>query len=172
MIPFSWMSYQARINAQSHSTYFADGFGMRVPVAGTVSRGHIPYIYKDSLAQPAAPLTNPLVPSTRILALGQKKFNTFCSPCHGYFGEGDGRLPGQFPKPPSLHTAKLRAWADGNIYHVVMNGQNVMSSYAAQLSGDEAWAIVNYVRVLQKAKNANAEEVNQFRKEVSADVTK
>lgn len=170
--PFTWMMNQDRVNAQSHSTYFADGYGMRMPVKGTVARGHLPYIYADVTAQPAQPLSNPLLPSKANLALGQKKYLTFCSPCHGNYGDGDSRMRDQFPKPPSLHSSKVREWADGNLYHVIMKGQNVMPSYAQQLSGDEAWAIVTYVRALQKAKNATEEEIKLYQKEFSANGAK
>jgi mono/diheme cytochrome c family protein len=63
-------------------------------------------------------------------------------------------LNGQFPNPPSLHSDKVRNWQDGNIFHVVMNGQNVMPSYAKQISGDDIWAIIHYIRALQRSQNA------------------
>ncbi|MBI5726369.1 MAG: DUF3341 domain-containing protein [Ignavibacteriales bacterium] len=170
--PFTWMMQQEKVNAQSKSAYFADQYGMRLPVAGTVSRGHLPYVYVDVALQPVQPLTNPLLPSKANLALGQKKYLTFCSPCHGNYGEGDSRMRGQFPNPPSLHSSKVRDWKDGNIYHVMMKGQNVMPSYAQQLSGNEAWAVVTYVRALQKAKNATEDEIKLYQKEFSANGAK
>lgn len=171
-IPFTWMSNQDRLNAQSTSTFFKDGKSMRIPVSGTVARGHIPYLYKDLKTQPAVPLKNPAIAGIASLSAGKKNYEVFCSPCHGYLGDGDSRLREQFPKPPSLHTAKLRGWEDGNIYHVIMAGQNVMPSYASQISNEDAWSIVNYVRVLQKAKNASVDEIKQFKKEAPANVAK
>jgi mono/diheme cytochrome c family protein len=160
------MSRQNKVTAQSHSTYYIDEFGMRAPIVGTVSRGHLPYIYKDSLAQPKQPLANPLLPNVNNLALGQKMFLTYCSPCHGNLADGDSRLRGQFPTPPTLHSQKVRDWQDGNIYHVIMSGQNnIMPSYSAQLNNEEAWSVVLYVRALQKAKNASAEDINEYKKE-------
>ena len=90
----------------------------------------------------------------RTLAIGKQKYNMYCSPCHGYLGEGDSRLNGQFPNPPSLHSEKLRSWSDGRIYHVITEGQNVMPSYRSQLTRQERWAVVNYLRVLQRSLNA------------------
>jgi hypothetical protein len=72
-----------------------------------------------------------LFPRKQNLLLGKTKYNIYCSPCHGYFGEGDSRLRGQFPNPPSLHSQKLRDWTDGRIYHVIQVGQNVMPSMTA-----------------------------------------
>lgn len=164
MVPFNWMTLQDRVNVQSESTFFKDGFGMRMPVKGTVSREFIPYVYAGQMQQPENPIVNPLPSTKEILELGKKKFNTFCSPCHGNFGDGDSRLRGQFPNPPSLHSTKVREWKDGNIYHVITNGQNVMPSYASQLSSDERWAIINYIRALQRAKNASESDIQLVQK--------
>ncbi len=163
--PFNWMERQFRGVPQEHSDFFADGRMMREPVKGTVARGHMPYEFKDSTAQPAEPLPNPLIASSDVLKLGQKKYLTFCSPCHGNYGDGDARLNGQFPVPPSLHTQKLQQWKDGNIYHVITVGQNVMPSYAHQMTVKERWAVVSYIRALQKAKNASEADIQQYRKE-------
>lgn len=169
--PFTWLMNQNRVNVQSKSTFYADGFGMRKPVEGTVARNFIPYEYKG-LAVPVVPLSNPLLPSNEVLQLGKKRFLTFCSPCHGNFGDGDSRLRGQFPNPPNLHSEKVRGWQDGNIYHVIVNGQNVMPSYASQLSRDERWAVIHYIRALQKAKNASPSEIIEAKKEISSNVAK
>lgn len=153
-LPFNWMMDQGKLNPQKGSVLFADGYGMRKPVEGTVARGFIPYPYKGEL-NPTETLSNPLLPTTKILEIGKKKFLTFCSPCHGNLADGDSRLRGQFPNPPTLHSERARNFSDGMIYHIITNGQNVMPSYASQISREERWAIVNYVRVLQRSKNAS-----------------
>ena len=158
--PFDFMWKQEKVLPQEKSTFFADGFSMRPPVEGTVSRGSIPYEYQGLPDSVVTLLANPLPINAEVLAKGKQRFNTYCSPCHGYYGEGDSRLRGQFPNPPSLHTDKVRQWADGNIYHVITNGQNVMSSYAKQISRDDRWAIVHYIRALQRALNAKDEDLN------------
>ncbi|MCX7880400.1 MAG: DUF3341 domain-containing protein [Ignavibacteria bacterium] len=159
MPPFDFMLYQFRVNPQEESTLFADGFAMRPPVKGTVARGQSFYQFKGQPEEAAANLINPLLPTEQTLALGQKKFNTFCSPCHGWRGEGDSRLNQQFPNPPSLHTDKVRNWTDGRIYHIITEGQNIMPSYASQLSEEERWAIILYIRALQRSLNAKLEDV-------------
>jgi len=120
--------------------------------------------------EPEEYLSNPLLPSIENLKLGKKKFLTYCSPCHGNFGDGDSRLKGQFPNPPSLHSERIRSFEDGRFYHVITNGKNIMPSYAAQISREERWAIVNYIRVLQKAKNATASELEMIIKETGTNV--
>jgi mono/diheme cytochrome c family protein len=162
--PYAWMSVQDKVNPQSKSEYFSDGFGMRKPVAGTVARGFIPYPYIGQSA-PKEVLTNPLLFSEEVVALGKRKFNTFCSPCHGNTADGDSRLRGQFPSPPTLHSTKVREYPDGMIYHIITNGQNAMPSYAYQVTREERWAIINYLRVLQRAKNAKPNDLAEINKE-------
>ena len=151
--PFDWMDKQAKIIPQSSSEFFADGRGMRLPVKGTVAKGFIPYPYEGQ-TNPTEVLSNPVFPTKENLALGQRKFITYCSPCHGNFGDGDSRLAGQFPNPPTLHSDRARNFPDGMIYHIITVGQNVMPSYASQVTRQERWAIINYIRALQRAKNA------------------
>ncbi|MEZ4688688.1 MAG: cytochrome c [Ignavibacteria bacterium] len=132
---------------------------MREPVNGTVARGFLPYEYKGLPDSSVKLLANPLAVSKEVLERGQDRFNIYCSPCHGYFGEGDGRLKGLFPKPPTLHSKKVKEWTDGNIYHVITNGQNVMPSYAEQVSRDDRWAIIHYIRALERSKDASEQDV-------------
>jgi hypothetical protein len=153
MEPFNWMMEQGKLKAQQPSDLFADGIGMRRPVDGTVARDFLPYEFKDNPEEAGKNLSNPLLATTEVLANGKSKFLIFCSPCHGNFGRGDSRLHGQFPNPPTLHSEKVRRWPDGRIYHVVTMGQNAMPSYAAQISRDDRWAIIHYMRALQRAHN-------------------
>lgn len=157
--PFDFMLSQFKQNPQTASNFFADGFGMRSPVPGTVARGQRDYPFKGKPDEAGEKLVNPLLPTSNMLELGKKKYNTFCSPCHGWRGEGDSRLNGQFPNPPSLHSEKVRNWSDGRIYHVIVEGQNIMPSYASQLSERERWAIILYIRALQRSLNAKQEDV-------------
>ena len=159
MPPFSWMSEQDKALPQTKSEVFADGFTMRPPVEGTVARGFIPYEFKGMKDSAIVNLSNPLPFSKEVLDKGKMRFDTYCSPCHGYFGKGDTRLRDQFPKPPTLHSDKVRNWTDGNIYHVITNGQNIMPSYEKQISRDDRWAIVHYLRVLQRSQNAKDSDI-------------
>ncbi|MFZ1289497.1 MAG: quinol:electron acceptor oxidoreductase subunit ActD [Melioribacteraceae bacterium] len=159
IVPFSWMDKQEKVIAQSTSDLFENGSGMLKPVEGTVARGFIPYAFKEKPEEAGKLLVNPLIPNKENLALGKNKFNIYCSPCHGYLAEGDSRLRGQFPNPPSLHSEKVRSWSDGRIYHVIVDGQNVMPSYISQLSREERWAVINYIRVLQRSLNAKESDL-------------
>jgi len=162
--PFNWMDDQAKIIVQSGSEFFADGKGMRLPVEGTVARGFIPYPFEGQ-TNPTEVLSNPSFPTKENLQLGQRKFLTYCSPCHGNYADGDSRLNGQFPNPPTLHSERAINFSDGMIYHIITNGQNVMPSYASQVTREERWAIVNYIRVLQRAKNATESDLKFVKSE-------
>ncbi|MFA6470205.1 MAG: quinol:electron acceptor oxidoreductase subunit ActD [Bacteroidota bacterium] len=161
MPPFDWMMEQPRFDVQSQTEYYVDGHSMRLSVAGTVARGFLPYPYKlgDKADSVGKYLVNPLLPTKTTLDLGKKKYLTFCSPCHGNFGNGDSRLRGQFPNPPTLHSDKVRTWPDGAIFHTMTVGQNVMPSYQYQITREDRWAIVNYIRTLQRAYNAKESDL-------------
>lgn len=159
--PFDWMVEQQRFDVQSVTDYYPDGRTMRLPVEGTVARGFMPYPYAAGMKSDSVGklLINPLLDTKETLELGKRKYLTFCSPCHGNFGKGDSRLNGQFPNPPTLHSDKVRTWPDGAIFHTITVGQNVMPSYQYQLSREERWAVVKYIRTLQRAYNAKESDL-------------
>jgi mono/diheme cytochrome c family protein len=159
MQPFSWMSEQNKLKAQMPSDFSKDGIGMRPPVEGTVARGFLPYPFNGKPEEAGKDLVNPLLPTPAVLARGKAKFLTFCSPCHGNFARGDSRLQGQFPSPPTLHSDKVRNRPDGSIYNVITEGQNVMPSYASQILPEDRWAIILYIRALQRAQNAKESDL-------------
>ena len=154
IVPFSWMSDQEKAVVQETNEIFENGLSMQTPLEGTVARGFIPYPFKGKPDDAGKLLVNSLIPNEENLSIGKEKYDIYCSPCHGYLGAGDSRLRGQFPNPPSIHSEKLRTWSDGRIYHVITEGQNVMPSYRSQLTRQERWAVVNYLRVLQRSLNA------------------
>lgn len=159
MEPFNWMMTQQKLSAQSPTTFFKDGFSMREPVAGTVAKNKMVYLYADSVALAEKYISNPLEYNEANINIGKAKFNTYCSPCHDYYGTGTARLNGQFPNPPSLHSDKVRNWKDANIYHVITVGQNTMPSYSQQINETERWQIILYIRALQRAMNAKEEDL-------------
>ena len=167
------MAVQPRGKAQSQYGWFtADRNALptveRPPVEGTVPMGDAfqPYRFdpgesaEDAAQKAGEKLENPLEPTMAVLERGEKLFNTFCIVCHGERAEGDGPVvgPDWFPAPPSLLTKGALAYPDGRIYHVITKGQNKMPSYADSLEPDERWAVVLYVRALQRAKEMAAEQ--------------
>lgn len=151
MAPFNWMSVQPRTVAQARSDVFKDGRSMQRPVEGSVPRGYLPDAFKEDMNAAGKLLVNPMPRTADVFATGKQQFDAKCSACHGYYGDGQSRLRGQFPAGPTLHSSKVKDWKDGNIYHVITFGQNVMPAYAKQLTKDERWAIVHYIRALQRS---------------------
>ena len=132
---------------------------MRMPVKGTIPRDFQPYAYANDPEKAGKELKNPLSRTKEVLERGEHVFKTNCTVCHGLEGLGDGSIIPRFPRPPSLHTDKVRNWADGRIYHVITMGQNLMPSYANQVPAGDRWAAIHYIRVLQKAKHPTAEDL-------------
>jgi mono/diheme cytochrome c family protein len=123
------------------------------PPDGTVSRGNPPYVYlNDPLA--AEKQVNPLAGnmSPEVLTLGQKTYEVYCGLCHGDHGNGDGRIAVKMAvKPRNLMSDEAKAYSDGRIYHAITAGKGVMGNYSTQItSAERRWAVVNYVRTLQR----------------------
>ncbi|TMQ63823.1 MAG: cytochrome c [Candidatus Eisenbacteria bacterium] len=146
------MAYQARVGAQ-HEDPLRPGMSvMRNPVEGTVPRGYTPYRYTpaDSLIAQQE-LQNPLPRTAETLERGQRVYMTTCVVCHGPQGDGHGYIVPPFPMPPTLHSDKVRGWPDGRIFHVISVGQNLMPSYASQILPEDRWAVIDYVRALERS---------------------
>lgn len=134
--------------------------GMRVPPQGTIPTTYEPYPYSKAESELAGErLKNPLRPTRPILERGQKLYENFCVVCHGPRGDGAGSIVPKFPQPPPLFSEKATQWPDGHIFHIITRGQNLMPSYASQITADERWAIVHFVRVLQRAAHPTNEDI-------------
>jgi mono/diheme cytochrome c family protein len=156
--PVSHMLDQPRVNAQQASSFFADGRAMRMPVPGTVARGILPL--GPATQEEAASMVNPLPRTPEVLALGRQAFTIRCAVCHGPLADGLGSLGSAFgAKPANLQAPQFLAYPDGKIYWVIMNGKNAMPSQGADLTETQRWAVVHYVRALQRAQNAKDEDI-------------
>lgn len=103
-------------------------------------------------------LTNPLAPGAGLVR-GDSVFRTFCSPCHGATGAGNG-LVGVKMGAPSLLTARAQALSDGYLYSMIRYGRGVMGQYGDKVfDREDRWRVVNYVRYLQQS-TAQAEGGN------------
>jgi mono/diheme cytochrome c family protein len=157
-VPMVHMLKQPRLDAQKEDAFFKNGSGMRMPVAGTVSRNPLPYMIGEQ--KDAAGLGNPLPRTKEVLNRGRRLFNDHCSVCHGVLGDGQPTLTAAYgAKPANLSAQNIVDLPDGEMYDVVMRGKNAMPSYAADLSQEERWAVLDYVRALQRALNATDEDV-------------
>ena len=155
--PMSHMQSQPRLNAQSPSRFFKDGRGMRPAPPGSVARGKLPYLQTP---EQAARLTNPLPRSPEVLAKGRALYAIYCRVCHGASGNGSPTLSSAYgAKPADLRIKRLAQAPDGTLYHVIVRGKNAMPSYADDIKEEERWAVIHYIRALQRAQNAKEEDL-------------
>jgi mono/diheme cytochrome c family protein len=101
-------------------------------------------------------LVNPIPASAESLARGEEMFLRTCAPCHGEAGDGNGYIvqSGAYPLVFSLLNDNVRAYADGYIYGIVRVGRGLMPAYGHQVTHQDRWHIVNYVRQLQGSPNS------------------
>ncbi len=154
------MAYSPAVKAQNEDPLHPGLPAMRQPVPGTVPRGFTPYRYevKDSLLAQRE-LENPLPRTADVLGRGQRVYMNNCVVCHGPLGDGQGYIVPKFPMPPSLLSQKVSGWPDGRIYHVITRGQNLMPSYASQVLPEDRWAVIHFVRALERAANPGPEDL-------------
>ena len=151
--PMVHMQNQARLDPQRADRFFRDGRGMQRPVAGTVARGYLPL--GVSSQEEAAALVNPLPRSAAVMERGRNGYMNHCVVCHGPLGNGVPTLTAAYgAKPANLLSKQFRDYPDGKIYWAIVMGKNAMPSYAYDLSEEDRWAVVHYVRALQRAQNA------------------
>lgn len=160
------MDNQARYKSQQVNPLFADTREARPPVAGTIARGHLDSdeALSQGLSQGAFVEIFPVPVTAHLVARGQDRFQIYCAPCHGLAGYGNGivairadRLQeGTWVPPSSLHEATVLARPVGQLFNSITNGIRTMPSYGSQIPVEDRWAIVAYVRALQRAGHAPA----------------
>jgi mono/diheme cytochrome c family protein len=152
------MTYSPAYKAFAPNSNFDNGRTLQGPVAGAIAQGALPVRFEatpEDALRAGEELTNPFDLNAESGALaverGQMVFQTFCTPCHGGDGAGNGPVAQRgFPPPPSLLTGKSREMKDGQLFHILTFGQNSMPQFAAQLTPDSRWAVITYIRSLQQ----------------------
>ena len=148
------MDTQEKYKAQSESHFFVDGATMRTPVEGTVARGELReddayYRGKDATGDFIA--TAPMAFTADMVARGEERYGIYCVPCHGVNADGKGKiLEYGYPIPPAnFHDARIMNLSDGHMFNAIGQGWLNMPSLKAQVSVDDRWAIISYIRSLQ-----------------------
>jgi mono/diheme cytochrome c family protein len=146
-------------NTPAHKTFgqsadLPHGMTQQPPVAGSIPRGLLPLPYTADPAdaiKAGDELVNPLVkPNAADRARGQWVYTTYCQPCHGAGGAGDGIVAQRgYPPPPSLLGERAVAMRDGQIFHIITYGQGNMSAYAPQIARTDRWKVILHIRSLQ-----------------------
>jgi mono/diheme cytochrome c family protein len=154
------MDDQPKVRPQAASTFFFDGASMREPVPGTVPIGGLrenePFFTgKGADGQFVAAIPHPV--DDALLERGRQRYTIYCQPCHDARGDGMGILfqRGNVPTA-SFHQEKIQKYADGQIFDVITNGVGLMAGYRWPIPPADRWAIVAYVRELQRERLARA----------------
>jgi mono/diheme cytochrome c family protein len=166
------MDFQQKFKAQAVNPFFSDKRAMREPVKGTVAVGALrddPHFFEGKVDGAfATTLPSRVEVSEATMARGAERFGIYCAPCHGLTGDGDGMVhrrafalkEGTWVKPANVSDPKIAEKPAGELYDTIANGKANMPAYARQISPDDRWAIVLYVRALQRSQGQLAAQAS------------
>jgi mono/diheme cytochrome c family protein len=183
---FPDMDFQPKFKCDTAMDMFPDGRANRGDIPGTIARG---WLEADDTFwrgldngqwTTGFPKANadgqPFVVDQKLLARGQNRFNIYCTPCHGFDGRGQGmviqrvkqiqegawqagaRNLVEAPQPDGKGGVVVQM-PNGQLFNTISNGFQTMQGYAAQIPAGDRWAIVAYVRALERAENASKDDV-------------
>jgi len=191
---FSDMDFQEKVKSDTAFDLFPDGRANRGELAGTVARGQLRAeddLYRGlrttdpsdprscldrAQADPPQPCTfitgfpDGIAPDRALVERGQNRFNIYCTPCHGYDGQGSGAVPRRVAQLGGTWLARnlvepggvVVKMPNGQLFNTISNGFNTMAGYSAQIPVPDRWAIVLYVRALERAQNAEFNDAPDF----------
>lgn len=175
---FPDMDHQPKVKAQTPSNFYADGQAARRPVEGTVPLGYAAPMHKPAGGSDGASTSPykqlnfssapdyvdtgkmgenwgtgiPFSVSPEFVLRGQERYGIYCAVCHGATGAGNG-IAHKFGlnTVQSLTQDRIRVMSDGEIFNTITHGKNTMMSYGDRIQVQDRWAIIAYVRALQKS---------------------
>lgn len=165
---FPDMEWQLKLRPQKPNAFFTNGISSQLHPAGTVARaaviqtaGGAVYPFEDAPVNTGCVTGstnfvehNPFPISAELLKRGQQRFTINCSPCHGATADGNGitKKIGAMAIVVNLHDKRIVEMGDGELFYVITNGRNNMGAYGANVTVEDRWAIVAYLRALQLAR--------------------
>jgi len=167
------MDNQPRYKPQQRNPLFADRRVMRPQVEGTVARGDLrddAVLYRG-ISDGGDPTSwvevIPVPVDMQIMRRGEQRFEIFCSPCHGLAGDGKGMVSrraeelqeGTWTPPVSFHSELIRGRPVGHIFNTITHGIRNMPAYGSQIPVEDRWAIVAYLRALQRSQDSTIDDV-------------
>ncbi|NNF07842.1 MAG: cytochrome c [Candidatus Eisenbacteria bacterium] len=160
------MEVQKKFKAQGATEFFEDGRMMRRPVVGTVARGNLQedtvmYQGKFGPGETDFVPTSPFAITPEFMKRGQERYEIYCTPCHDASGAGNGIVVtrGNLVRPPTYWEQRVLDHPDGMLFDIITNGIRTMQGYKNQIAPEDRWAIVAYVRALQRAQTATIDDV-------------
>jgi hypothetical protein len=174
---FPDMEWQLKLRPQKENGFFTNGLTSQLAIAGTVPRstpiktasGSV-YPYEDAPVNTGRVTgttnfveNNPMPITREFLDRGRQRFTINCSPCHGATADGNGitKKIGAMLVVANLHDKRIVELADGELFYVITNGRNNMGAYGANVTVEDRWAIIAYLRALQLARLGTIDDVPQ-----------
>lgn len=166
---FADMDFQPKVRSQNRYEPFADERASRPEIPGTVARGLLKeddpafYFGLEGYGTPQQAwitgLPDRVAVTAATLARGRERYEIYCAPCHGTDGQGNGTVPtkvaqgGKIWQPANLVSKDngIILQPNGQLFNTISNGRNTMLGYASQITVEDRWAIVLYVRALQRS---------------------
>lgn len=169
---FPAMREQPRYRAQGASKFFADGRADRPLPAGAVASSYGPagqplrsadeHLHAGKNADGSFATTFPAAVRVDnvLMQRGRERYTIYCQPCHGALGDGMGitKFYGM-GATPSYHIDRLRQMPVGEIFNTITNGKATMQSYGDKLDARDRWAVIAYLRALQRSQNGSTADV-------------
>jgi mono/diheme cytochrome c family protein len=174
---FPDMDHQARFDPQGHSSLFRDGRMDRPRPEFTVARGTLlnqQAVFSADFSDPTIgnrpllqgredngdfTLNFPLEANYELMELGKTRYAIHCAVCHGAAGDGNGITRSYGIAATSYHSERIRGLANGELYDIIVNGKGTMKGLGHKIDLEERWAIVLYVRALQRSQNASLSDI-------------
>jgi mono/diheme cytochrome c family protein len=160
---FPDMDRQPKLRPQQPNLTFANGRSSQEPIQGTVARGQQ---YQNSPVNTGRMVdsTNfivaiPVPVTEQLMARGKQRFEIYCVPCHGPTGDGNGIVKKYgYGTIRSIHEKPVILQPDGEIFNTITFGKSTMMPYGSQISVEDRWAIVAYVRALHFSRLATLDQ--------------
>jgi mono/diheme cytochrome c family protein len=155
------MDDQPKVRPQTASRFFYDGASMRQPVPGTVPIGGLKEdaaFFTGKGADGKFVAKTPVTVDQALVERGRQRYVIYCQPCHDARGDGKGILfqRGNIPTA-SLHQEKILNYPDGFLFEVITNGLALMPGYRWAIPPSDRWAIIAYVRELERKRMESAQ---------------
>ncbi len=168
------MVRQPKLRPQAPNAFFADRRSSRLPVTGTIPQTG-PTQVGDQPIYPfeEVPYNTGRIPGTtnfvailpahvtaEVLQRGRERYTIHCAVCHGAAGDGKGiTAKYQMVNMANFHDKRLVLMPDGEIFNTITHGKNLMGAYGPNVSVPDRWAIIAYIRALQRSWLAVPEDV-------------
>ncbi len=172
---FPDMKRQLKLRPQTANGFFANGLSSQLPQPGTIAQekpmlvgGKEVYSFEDAPVNTGRVTgatnfieVNALSVTQQLLTRGHRQYNIYCAPCHGQTGEGTGitKKIGAMAIVANLHDKRIVQLTDGELFNTVSQGKGVMQGYAAQLSVEDRWATIAYLRALQLSRLGTVDDL-------------